>query len=170
MAQHNHDIHADIVKMEIKRMNMKIIIPGIIAAIIILIFFLDLSFLVVTGTSMAPEITEKDVLIISPTDPASLKEGDIITYYHEVNGKTYMFTHRIVKIENNILKTKGDFLPAEDRYNVMFQDVKGVMVGKIPYLGVLPRFARTTAGYLLLILLPAFILITKEIIKIRRYS
>jgi len=151
-------------------MNMKIIIPGIIAAIIILFFYLNISFLTVTGTSMAPAITEKDVLIIAPADPASLKVGDIITYYHEVDGKTFVFTHRIVKIENNIIKTKGDFMPTEDSYDVKFLDIKGKVAGKIPYLGVLPHFARTTAGYLLLILLPAFILITNEIIKIRRYS
>lgn len=119
---------------------------------------------------MAPAITEKDVLIIAPADPASLKAGDVITYYHEVDGKTFMFTHRIVKIENNILKTKGDFMPTEDSYDVKFEDIKGKVAGKIPYLGVLPRFARTTSGYILLILFPAFILITNEIIKIRRLS
>jgi len=87
-----------------------------------------------------------------------------------VERKTFMFTHRIVKIENNILKTKGDFMPTEDSYDVKFEDIKGKVAGKIPYLGVLPRFARTTSGYILLILFPAFILITNEIIKIRRLS
>jgi len=149
----------------------RIIIPGIIAAFtLLLIFYLRLSFLTVTGTSMAPEITEKDILIIAQADPASLKAGDIITYYHEVDGKPYMFTHRIVRIENNIIKTKGDSMLEEDGYDVKYQEIKGVVAGKIPYLGMLPRFARSTAGYLLLILFPAFVLITKEIIKLRRHS
>ncbi len=145
-------------------------ILAITLAAILLIALSGIRFLTVTGTSMAPALTEKDVLIIAPEDPASLKIGDVISYYHEVDGKTFVFTHRIVKIENNIIKTKGDFMPGVDSYDVRFQDVKGKVAGKIPYLGLLPRFAKTTSGYLLLILFPAFILITNEIIKIRRYS
>ncbi|HWQ95737.1 MAG TPA: signal peptidase I [Candidatus Methylomirabilis sp.] len=151
-------------------MKVRLVIFSIICAITLLILFSDISFLTVTGTSMDPLITQNDIIIIAPVNPYSLKVGDIITYERNIDGKSIKFTHRIISIKNGVIKTKGDSMPREDSYNVHQQDVKGIVVGKIPYIGMLPHFARTTAGYVLLILLPAFMLITNQIIKIRRLN
>ena len=148
-----------------KAKSVLLLVPVLI--ILLLILQMDLKFLTVTGTSMNPEITEKDVIIIAPADSKSLKVGDIISYNIELDGKPYIFTHRITAIGNGTIKTKGDFMPKEDSYNVSFQDVRGVVIGKIPYLGLVIRFASTTTGYILLILIPAILLIAKEIKKVR---
>lgn len=147
-------------------MKIKYILPVLIIAAVALIFIMNVSFLTVTGTSMNPGITENDILIVVPAH--TLKVGDVITYSHEIDGKTYPFTHRIIAMDGSTIRTKGDSLSAPDNYIVSQSDVKGKLAGKIPYIGALPHFASTASGYLLLILMPAFILIIKEIQKLRR--
>jgi signal peptidase len=147
-------------------MKIKYILPVLIIAAVALIFMMDIRFLTVTGTSMNPGITENDIIIVVPAQ--ALKVGDVITYSHEIDGKAYLFTHRIIAMDGGTITTKGDSLSVPDYYFVRQSDVKGKLAGKIPYIGALPHIARTTSGYLLLILMPALILIIKEIQKLRR--
>lgn len=147
-------------------MKIKYILPVLIIAAMALVFIMNVSFLTVTGTSMNPGITENDILILVPAN--TLKVGDVITYSHEIDERSYLFTHRIIAMDGNTIRTKGDSMSAPDTYIVSQSDVKGKLAGKIPYLGALPHFARTASGYFLLILMPAFILIIKEIKKLRR--
>lgn len=151
-------------------MKIKLLIPIII--IIALIIFVTIyavsgiRLLTVTGTSMNPDITQNDIVVVVPTDTMSLEIGDVITYKLDMEGKNYMFTHRIVNIENGIIMTKGDNMPESDGYNVMSKDVVGMVVGTIPYIGGLIRFVHTTAGYLIFIFIPSILLIIREIKKI----
>jgi signal peptidase len=147
-------------------MIKKVILIGIITGLALVIYHLDLSFLTVTGTSMNPEITQDDILIVIPAQ--TLKVGDVITYSHEIDEKSYLFTHRIIEMDGNIIKTKGDSLSAPDTYIVSQNDVKGKLAGKIPYVGALPHFARTASGYIFFILMPALLLVIMEIKKLMR--
>ena len=65
-------------------------------------------FLVVVTGSMEPEIKSGELIIIK--DSSEYDVGDIITY--EIDG--YLVTHRIVKIEENQITTKGDSNNEED--------------------------------------------------------
>lgn len=152
--------------MRIRTLFAVVIIVVAIAAYMIS----DIRFLTVTGDSMNPGITNNDILIVTPTDVKFLEIGDIVTYKLDMGGKGYLFTHRIVDINNGVIKTKGDNMPEEDAYDIMTKDVVGRVVGQIPYIGFLVRSVHTAVGYLALILIPSIILIIKEIKKIMRKS
>jgi len=129
-------------------------------------------FLTVSGSSMEPVISEKDVVVVLPA--SQLETGDIIVYKHEIEGKEFLFTHRIVAIEYGDgeevkLITKGDNLPAPDNYFVRGSQVIGTVVLIIPFLGSFLRFANSFYGLFLLIIIPATLLIYMEVRKIIRY-
>jgi len=128
-------------------------------------------FLTVSGSSMEPVISEKDVVVVLPA--SQLETGDIIVYKHEIEGKEFLFTHRIVAIEYGDgyarLITKGDNLPAPDNYFVRSSQVIGTVVLIIPFLGSFLRFANSFYGLFLLIIIPATLIIYMEVRKIIRY-
>jgi len=125
-------------------------------------------FLTGIGSSMEPTITQNDVIILVSANPELLRVGDIITYRREVDGgnKIIFVTHRIIEIDDGLIKTKGDALPEMDEYVVSLSDVKGKVVGRIPFAALLVRFVHTTHGYILFVLIPASLLIGMEIKKI----
>ena len=148
-------------------MKIKLLVPIIILIIIVTIYVTsDVRFLTVTGTSMNPRITQDDIVIVVPADIKSLEIGDIITYKLNMGKNRYLFTHRIVGMDNGIIKTRGDNMPETDGYSVMYEDVVGKVIAEIPYIGYMIRFSHTTIGYLTLILIPSIILIVIEIKKI----
>lgn len=154
-------------------MNKKLIFILFTIIIIIITIFIvsDVRFLTVTGTSMNPEITQDDVVIVWPVDNKDmelLRIGDIITYKRNIKGNIFMFSHRIIGIENGIIKTKGDNMPKEDEYNITYEDIIGKVIMKIPYIGYLIRFVHSTVGYLIFILIPTIILVTREIRKMTK--
>ena len=120
-------------------------------------------FLTVSGDSMAPVITQADMIAVAPVAPENLSVGDIITYRHEMAGGTVLITHRIVAIKDGGFITKGDSLDVIDSYEVKSTELIGVMKFKIPYLGSFIRFANTTPGFILLVLIPASLIIAAEI-------
>jgi len=130
----------------------------------------SVKILTVSGNSMEPVISEKDVVVVLPSDYAQLEKGDIIAYKHEVEGKEFLFTHRIVDINDDGFRTKGDALDEIDPYFVKPTEIVGVFKFKIPYLGTFFRFANTTPGFILLIIIPASLIIASEIKNIIRYS
>lgn len=119
----------------------------------------------VTGSSMEPFISENDLIVVSPS---KYKTGDIITYKHEVDGKEYLFTHRIIEINGDSIKTKGDALQNTDNYIVKKEDVVGELVLILPFLGAFIHFAASLGGWIGFILIPSAILITMEARKIWR--
>ncbi len=143
----------------------------IIAIVVIAVAVLALAsfkFLAVIGSSMQPSISDGDVLVVSSNvDTANLKVGDVISYRHVVDGRSLIFTHRIVGVDSEGFRTKGDNLDVPDNYVVRSSDVVGVVVSKIPYLGYFLHFANSLLGYITLILLPAVLIIAIELKKIR---
>ncbi len=65
---------------------------------------------VVSG-SMEPTIDVGDLIVIN-TKYHDIKENDIITFYDENNS---FVTHRVIKIEDNMITTKGDANNTEDK-------------------------------------------------------
>jgi len=85
-------------------------------------------FKVTTG-SMGNEVKIDDVVIVKIGD--EIKENDIITYYED---KSFI-THRVIKIENSFLVTKGDANNTEDS-PISKNQVIGRVVHKITGLGI----------------------------------
>jgi signal peptidase len=99
-------------------------------------------FLVVASGSMEPTLKVGDVIIIRGVNPEDLKVGDIIVfnppqpYYNGVP-----WVHRIIsiqKIGNEIyFKTRGDANAYPDPFTLTKSNIVGVMIGRIPYLGLI---------------------------------
>ncbi len=116
-----------------------------------------------SGTSMEPLLHTGDLIVLYGKNPSEIEKGDIITYKVSTDDKTYFITHRVVgKVEGGFI-TKGDNLDRPDAHVVMFKDVVGVYITKLPKVGLLGGFVRTFWGYLLLILIPGIALLVMEI-------
>ena len=126
---------------------------------------------VVQSGSMEPAIKTGSVVIIKPA--SSYKIGDIITFegnFKDAKGKKIPVSHRIVemKVEGSqpIYITKGDANEERDSKEVLQNQVIGKVYLIIPYLGYAIETARTTYGFLALIIIPAAIIIYDQSVKV----
>lgn len=86
---------------------------------------------ILTG-SMEPIIYPGDAAILEKVKSKNeLKVGDIIQF----NAGNYFIVHRIISIENNKFKTKGDNNNAPDTNLVSFEQIKGKVLFQIPKIG-----------------------------------
>lgn len=88
---------------------------------------------IISTESMQPTLKKGDVIVIKKVDKKDLKIDDIITF--KVKGE--IITHRIVEIDevNGTYKTKGDNNNIIDDVNLLFEDIEGKEIIKIPHLG-----------------------------------
>ena len=118
--------------------------------LVILVIFTALSFtgsfksrVVLTG-SMAPAINPGDIVITVPMKSRTPQIGDVITYEAKrFNGEGVgIFTHRIIggEIDRGFI-VKGDHNPSPDIQKPKANDILGIVVFRIPYLGhlITPR-------------------------------
>jgi signal peptidase len=71
----------------------------------------------ITSSSMWPVLKKGDIVLIKNANKEDLEVGDIIVYknYEQIRGEDVGFTiHRIVELQENRLKTKGDANNATD--------------------------------------------------------
>ena len=122
---------------------------------------------VVLSGSMEPAIHTGSVVVIKPID--NYKIDDIITFGKDTK-KDIPTTHRIVEMRvlsgEMLYKTKGDANNAADSQEVKESEVVGKMLFSVPYAGYLIDFARQPTGFILLVIIPAFIIIGDEIRKV----
>ena len=109
---------------------------------------------VVRSESMKPTLNMGDVVIVGPVK-GQLKPGTIISY--ERGGE--LVIHRVIEVDGRYIQTKGDAVEDPDPWEVSLADVEGVFVFKVPYLGFLSSFVRTSVGWGVLVILPAVLLI-----------
>ena len=89
--------------------------------------------IVLTG-SMEPELQIDDFVVVKK--PNEIKENDIVSY-RETNGKEVI--HRIIRIDEDEIITKGDANNTED--NPITKDqITGIYIGKVKYLGKIIKF------------------------------
>ncbi len=106
-----------------------------------------------------------DLVLIKEVDPATLKEGDIISYTStntENFGKTvtHMIKSKAVDANGeNGFVTYGTSTGAEDANIVTYPYVLGRYENKIPKVGTFFTFLKTTPGYIVCIFLPFLLLI-----------
>ena len=133
-------------------------------------------YTIATG-SMTPNINQFDAVInMRIDDPLDLKVGDVITFRSSSPTSVGMtITHRIKAItedyEGNIcFVTKGDANPVEDESCAKYSNVIGKVIIRIPGLGHIQRFLASGVGWLLCILIPALVIIGRDIMKLTRLS
>jgi hypothetical protein len=114
------------------------------ASAIVLLAFSAFSFngdikarIVMTG-SMAPAIHTGDIILTTPISHRAPKKGDVIAYQAKrFNGeKVAVFSHRIMggDIKNGFI-VKGDSNKSPDSQKPKAEDILGVVVLVIPYVG-----------------------------------
>ncbi len=128
------------------------------------------SYVVLSG-SMEPTLSPGDVTIVDAADPATIEQGDVITYLRD--GETRTTTHRVVEVTERdgepAFRTKGDANEDADQGVVLASQVRGriMTVGGhlvvFPFVGYVIQFANTQTGFALLFVVPLVLLIANEI-------
>jgi signal peptidase len=103
---------------------------------------------VVLSGSMEPTLSVNDLVIVRAAE--SYAEGDVVV---DQSGSSLVI-HRIVRVEDEYVVTKGDANNTEDD-PVSLSAVKGRMAFAIPFLGLPVRLLQSTLGSVLVIVLIA---------------
>lgn len=106
-----------------------------------------------------------DLIFVKEVEPATLKEGDIITYI-STNTDNYgeLITHKIRTLTTDAtgkagFVTYGTTTDTDDEIIVTYEYVVGKYTGRLPNVGHFFQFLKTTPGYIICILLPFLLLI-----------
>ena len=145
-------------------------ILGTLVAIIALLLIVstfpiagNYELLIVQSGSMEPAIKTGSLVIIKPA--SEYKAGDVITFGPVTKGKSPT-THRIVNVSlqngKPVYLTKGDANEEADTSEVLARDVLGKVLLDIPFIGYALTAAKRPAGFAVLIIIPALILLFDE--------
>jgi len=129
--------------------------------------------LVVLSDSMLGEFETGDLIVCKAVDPASVKVGDVISFYDPDSEGRKIVSHRVVEIASNTsldkaFITKGDGNNASDLSPVPFENLAGQYWFKIAGLGYVVMFLQTTKGLLLCVFLPTLLLLAISYFKERK--
>ncbi len=122
------------------------------------------SYLVQSG-SMEPAIMTGDIIVINSQNVYAI--NDVVTFRDEENR---IVTHRLIesteKDGNPAFATKGDANRSQDFETINYGQILGKVVLVVPKLGYLVAFSKTMPGLIILILIPAFMFVLDELLKI----
>jgi len=122
---------------------------------------------VVTSESMVPALYPGDLLVLQGRASEDISVGDIIVYEDDWYPNAPI-VHRVVEIqvveETYYFFTRGDANHANDIGNRTIDEIVGVVVYKIPYLGHVSMFLRSPPGYLFIALVFILIIIVPELV------
>lgn len=126
------------------------------------------AFIVLSDSMKATDFDAGDLVLIKEVDPATLKEGDIISYTSQNTsnfGETV--THKIRKLTIDAegdpgFVTYGTTTNTDDETVVTYPYILGKYQASIPKVGKFFQFLKTTPGYIVCILIPFLILILIE--------
>jgi len=128
----------------------------------------NIKLFTVQSGSMEPSISTGSLIIIKPME--TYAKEDIINITEPADPKVSV-THRIIDIEETddgiYYITKGDANESADTEKRSAQNVTGKVIFSIPLLGYLLAFAKTGAGLIVFIIIPALIVIVRELISIK---
>ncbi len=127
------------------------------------------TYVVATG-SMEPTIKAGSIIVTNTMKLDDLKPGEIITFKNPENPEQ-VITHRIASVVTKnplVVKTKGDNNQQADGWEISGEDILGKHIISLPYLGRVANFIRQPAGFGLVVVLPALIIIVKQIFNIKK--
>ena len=121
----------------------RVLVNGIclVAVFAALLFIIPAAFglqrYVITGTSMSGTIDRGSVVFSEVVPVTDLEVGDVITYEPpSETGIDHLVTHRIVAIEDDQFRTKGDAVPEADPWTFELESASQARVEyDIPYAG-----------------------------------
>jgi len=123
--------------------------------------------MVVPSRSMVPALEVGDIVIIRGIDPHTITVGDVIVF--ESPDHTIDIIHRVVSIVKIgdvwYFQTKGDNNPTPDPWLTGEQNVRGLLVTNIPYVGYVTLWLQGSPWGLVIICCLILLLITSEYSK-----
>lgn len=127
--------------------------------------FMGYKPLSILSGSMRPNLEVGDMIFVKSIDGDKVQEGDVITFWVD---EDTLVTHRVVEIMqqddgNRVYRTKGDANNVEDHQLVAESQLLGKLMFDIPKGGYAAKFARSSKGLILFIIIPIFILIASEL-------
>ena len=137
-------------------------------------------YIVNTDSMAATEFNAGALILVKEVDPATLKEGDIITFMSQDTdsfGET--ITHKIRKLTTDAegnpgFITYGTTTDTDDETIVTYPYILGQYQSHVPGLGTFFNFLKTTPGYFVCIFTPFMLIILYEGLKFfnlfRRYK
>ncbi len=121
---------------------------------------------VVTSESMEPNLYRGDLLILQAKAPEDIHLADIVVYQDTTWHTDGPIVHRVVEIQEvdgvYYYYTKGDNNAMRDPGERTYDEIVGVVVGRIPWIGNISLFLRTTIGFVTMIIIFFVILIVPE--------
>lgn len=126
------------------------------------------AFICRSDSMKATDFAAGDLVFVKEVSPATIKEGDIISYRSEDTdtfGET--FTHKVRSLitdENGqpCFITYGTTTGVDDDLPVKYTQFQGLYKFDIPKLGTFFTFLKTTPGYFICIFLPFMLLILMQ--------
>ncbi|MBQ7309564.1 MAG: signal peptidase I [Clostridia bacterium] len=127
----------------------------------------------VQSDSMYPALQPGDLIIDTAVkDPATLKMGDIVTYWTIIDGERVLNTHRITGIYDGgtyrIFETKGDRNTIADPLTVHESEIVGKFKFRIPGVGKVLDYLQTSTGFLIVIVLPVLLFFIFHLVQFFR--
>jgi len=131
------------------------------------------SLYTIISPSMEPNLRVYDIIVDQRIDsPNDIKIGDVITFISTSSiSSNKTVTHRVIDIVideqgNYQYKTKGDNNLSPDSAFAEYNNIIGKVLFKIPQLGRVQFFLANQGGWLVAVVIPAIIIIVKDIMKI----
>lgn len=115
----------------------------LVAALAVILIVLPLitgaTPLTVLTSSMRPTLPPGTLVVVSPTAPADLRIGDVITFQIR-SGDPTLVTHRIIGIDTSSsgersFRTQGDNNPSPDPDAILAEQVNGRLWYSVPLIG-----------------------------------
>ena len=130
--------------------------------------------LIVLTDSMLPEISSGDLIFCQEIGAEDVKVKDVISFFDPAGNGTSVVTHRVLEIKEKDGRpqfvTKGDNNPGPDNegknpYTVHYDDIIGICTedGKLPGVGNVINFLRSSLGFFLCIVLPLILFFLYEL-------
>ena len=136
-------------------------------------------FIVLSDSMSKTDFDAGDLVLVKEVDPATLQEGDIISY-QSTNAHNFgdVVTHKIREVTtdengNPGFVTYGTTTDTNDENIVTYEYVIGKYVKSIPNVGTFFHFLKTVPGYFVCIFIPFMLLIIPQAVNtvklFRRY-
>ncbi len=123
---------------------------------------------VVTSESMLPNLEVGDLLILQGRGDGQINVGDIIVFQDSQWHTDGPVVHRVTQIEEidgvYHYTTKGDNNVHEDPYTRTQDEIVGVQVVRIPWVGHISLFLKTNEGKVFMVFVFILILVIPELV------
>ena len=129
-------------------------------------------YTIVSG-SMEPTIKVYDVIVnVRADEKKDIKINDVITFT-STNATTagMTITHRVIGIletekGEKVYRTKGDNNPSPDRALILYSEVLGKVLFRIPMIGHIKTFIFSRLGWFIVVVLPCLGIVVYHALKI----